>query len=315
MTWEDSKSLNKSASETDRIAHLLGNSDIDADELKRDLASFSHSREVTRLDRYMSDPTTALSERNGWKCTNISIPLPCDGVKVRESAAERLAIDGVYVQDPIELIVSRYSTCRHFHYTPFELLWTPGPGEPSQRIRSNIFSSKAMLEADSEVQNIKLNPNEDDVERVVAPIIFASDSTHLAQFGDASLWPVYQMYGAEDQYIRSMPTVGSCDHIAYVPSVSSIFSCLLNDVILTYSCVCKIPKDFQEKYFKAHGKQATAETIAFCKREIMHAIWHVLLSGPFEDAYKNGIVVTCADNVRRRIFPRILHYSADYPEK
>lgn len=40
-----------------------------------------------------------------------------------------------------------------------------------------------------------------------------------------------------------------------------------------------------------------------------------MLDAEFIHAYKNGVVVTCNDGVERRIFPRILTYSADYPEK
>jgi Plavaka transposase len=32
-------------------------------------------------------------------------------------------------------------------------------------------------------------------------------------------------------------------------------------------------------------------------------------------AYEHGIVIDCADGIRRRIFPRFFTYSADYPEK
>lgn len=53
-----------------------------------------------------------------------------------------------------------------------------------------------------------------------------------------------------------------------------------------------------------------------CKRELMHAIWVLLLSDKdFMHAYKHGIVVECVDGILRRLFPRLLTYSADYPEK
>jgi hypothetical protein len=35
----------------------------------------------------------------------------------------------------------------------------------------------------------------------------------------------------------------------------------------------------------------------------------------FIHAYKHGMVVNCKDGIRRRIYPRIFTYSADYPEK
>lgn len=47
----------------------------------------------------------------------------------------------------------------------------------------------------------------------------------------------------------------------------------------------------------------------------MQAIWALLLDPKFMHAYKFGIEVLCADGIWRRVFPRFLTYSADYPEK
>lgn len=47
----------------------------------------------------------------------------------------------------------------------------------------------------------------------------------------------------------------------------------------------------------------------------MHATWELLLDDDFCHAYKYGMVVECSDGIRRRIYPRIFTYSADYPEK
>ena len=52
-----------------------------------------------------------------------------------------------------------------------------------------------------------------------------------------------------------------------------------------------------------------------CHRELFHAQWKDLLDEEFLRAYAHGIVFVCGDNVKRRLFPRIFTYSADYPEK
>ena len=52
-----------------------------------------------------------------------------------------------------------------------------------------------------------------------------------------------------------------------------------------------------------------------CRRELMHEVWRLLLEDNFLHAYEHGIVLTCADGVQRRVYPRIFTYSADYPEK
>jgi hypothetical protein len=51
------------------------------------------------------------------------------------------------------------------------------------------------------------------------------------------------------------------------------------------------------------------------KRELMQAVWHLLLDDELLTAYKHGMVIKCADGVTRLVFPRFFTYSADYPEK
>jgi len=41
----------------------------------------------------------------------------------------------------------------------------------------------------------------------------------------------------------------------------------------------------------------------------------VLLDDEFMEAWKHGIVIVCCDGIKRRFYPRIFVYSADYPEK
>lgn len=63
------------------------------------------------------------------------------------------------------------------------------------------------------------------------------------------------------------------------------------------------------------GLAASAATITHLKRDLMHAIWLLLLDPEFMRAYVHGIVINCVDGIVRRIFPRFFTYSADYPEK
>ena len=58
-----------------------------------------------------------------------------------------------------------------------------------------------------------------------------------------------------------------------------------------------------------------APTLTHLKRELIHAIYELLLDEEFMHAYEHGIVVKCADGITRRIFPRFFTYAADYPEK
>lgn len=63
------------------------------------------------------------------------------------------------------------------------------------------------------------------------------------------------------------------------------------------------------------SKGAIKALMTHCRREVMHAQWMILLDDEFLTAYKHGIVIKCCDGITRRFYPRILTYSADYPEK
>jgi hypothetical protein len=73
--------------------------------------------------------------------------------------------------------------------------------------------------------------------------------------------------------------------------------------------------NLQDEYRSLFSKSATRDVITHCKRELIHAIWRMLLNDSFIEAYANGFLIECADGIQRRFFPRILFYSADYPEK
>ena len=64
-----------------------------------------------------------------------------------------------------------------------------------------------------------------------------------------------------------------------------------------------------------NGAAAKSALLTFCKREAMHESWKILLDDEFLEAYEWGMVVNCADGIRRLLFPRIFTYTADYPEK
>jgi len=64
------------------------------------------------------------------------------------------------------------------------------------------------------------------------------------------------------------------------------------------------------------GKKVSAQLLTHYWRELFQATWVVLLSDEeFQHACRYGLVVDCADGIRRWLFPRIFTYSADYPEK
>jgi hypothetical protein len=62
-----------------------------------------------------------------------------------------------------------------------------------------------MLEAYTEINCLPHAPG-DKLEPVVASVMVWSDATHLANFGDASLWPFYVYFGNQSKYSQGKPT-------------------------------------------------------------------------------------------------------------
>jgi hypothetical protein len=77
----------------------------------------------------------------------------------------------------------------------------------------------------------------------------------------------------------------------------------------------QLPAAFQDFVVEKIGTSASAVLVTFCRRQLMHAAWSLLLDDDFCHAYEHGTVIECSDGVFRRVYPRIMTYAADYPEK
>lgn len=106
----------------------------------------------------------------------------------------------------------------------------PAPQDPAsdpdvQRVYSELYNSDAMIEEYERV-NTRRAPCEaagtygPQIETVIAAIMLWSDSTHLASFGSAALWPIYMFFGNQSKYLRCKPSEFAAHHLAYIPSVS-----------------------------------------------------------------------------------------------
>ncbi|KAJ3019699.1 hypothetical protein NUW54_g12 [Trametes sanguinea] len=87
--------------------------------------------------------------------------------------------------------------------------------------------------------------------------------------------------------------------------------CELNDAI---QLKATLPDVVTQAYEQAYGTPPTAAVLRFCKKELFQQIWLLLLNDDFVEAYIHGFVIKCVDRITQRLFPRILTYSADYPE-
>ncbi|KAG8703740.1 hypothetical protein FRC08_002657 [Ceratobasidium sp. 394] len=243
-------------------------------------------------------------ESEGWKNIEIQIQIP----PVRQTKAvvaknptpkpTFISISGLRSQKLTDIMRQGFTTNNPstFHYTTFEQFWkVPGStGGRAVRTSGEMYSSPAMIEAHKEVQTLKINDAGCMLPRCVAGFMFASDGLQFGNFANAKGWPIFAYFGNESKYERCKPFTNSCYHAAHIPTLSD---------------------EVREQIAKLHGKPPSEALMTHLRRELMHEVWKHLLDEEFIDAWHNGIVIECADGHKRRVFPRILTYSADYPEK
>jgi len=106
----------------------------------------------------------------------------------------------------------------HFHYEPYKLHWQPCLEDPPIRVFGELYTSPELHRVHQELQSSPPEPG-CDLPHVVVGLMFASDVTHLTQFGDAKLWPVYMFFGNDSKYRQCKPSCCLCNHIAYLRKV------------------------------------------------------------------------------------------------
>ncbi|KAI6096854.1 hypothetical protein F5141DRAFT_1190943 [Pisolithus sp. B1] len=195
-------------------------------------------------------------EEHGWKLSLVSFCLPKEKeCFISEDAIPIITIDGIYHQDLTDMTVAAFKDpefSRSLHMTPYTQHWKTA----------------------------------DHHTHIVASLMVWLDSTHLASFGNASMWPFYLFFANQSKYTQCKPSAQACHHITYIPM---------------------LPADFQETYASQFDEPATSEMYMHCKHELYQGVWHLLLDKKFMHAYQYGIAVPCTDG--------IAHYSADYPKK
>lgn len=156
----------------------------------------------------------------GWAKGDATIDIPATGQHPRTT----WSVPGVYYRDVTQVIrhVLESPTGASFNYDGFEEWWQPPsttvPPAPKQRVYHNVYTADAFLQAKaalraSEPRNYKGPP------RRVIGLMFWSDSTHLTDFGQASLHPIYMAFANQSKADRCHPNKRCLHHIAYMPDV------------------------------------------------------------------------------------------------
>jgi hypothetical protein len=313
MSWYYNGSSTKSFANVDKLIHnVIRHDDFKASDFD---ANFSTARETARMDKNQASTSgLPFGADDGWIKGSVSIAVPCDGVSYQsEEHAPRFVVDGIWYRRPLEVIKMAFAepAAEKFHTTPFKEYWKPSNNEPEERIYSETFTADVF---NDEYEKLRTTPREgpnSDLEPFIAGVIFYSDATHLASFGTASLYPTYMYIGNQSQYTRAKPSEFTAHHIAYIPKVFIYF----HGLFFIVKRIEKLGDEIQEFYKKIFGKVATAAMLTHLRRELVHAIWRLLLNDNLLHAYSEGEPITLCDGIMRALFPRFLFHSADYPEK
>ena len=257
-----------------------------------DLVNFNATNENRKANKAEAKNGSFL---RSFCSVSVSIDVPSGSA---HEASRTFSISGLYYRQITSLIKETFKSpiSMKFHLSPYKLYRKFPNREESDHVCSEIYDSDVLLGEHDKVQHAPTDDPTCKREKVVAALMFWSDVTHLATFGTAKMWPIYMLFGNLSKYIRCQPNSGATKHLAYIPP---------------------LPDSLQDQLKSFHHKWRTQheDILTHCRRELMHAVWSFILDDDFLHAYTYGMVVRSPDGVERRVYPRILTYSADYPEK
>jgi hypothetical protein len=203
----------------DSIAELITSGKV----IQTEVSKFKATTELRRLDEF-----AALSPIAGgpWQTGSVRIKMPCmrgNGPSfTTEADAPDFEVPGVRYRSLVNLIVSKVqdpSTSESFMHAPFTEWWCPPGSTAPIRIYGEAHSSNIAVQLYEEIKDIPPPMDHPQIESVVLLLMLGSDATHLANFGTASLWPIYVFFGNMSKYDSSRPSEFPACHLAYLPKV------------------------------------------------------------------------------------------------
>lgn len=230
MAWLYNGSSTKSFADVDKLMHnVIQNKDFKASDFDK---TFSTACEAERMNKHKekgssstpknSDNALPFSPKDGWIKGSISISVPCDGFRYKsEDDAPQFIVQGIWYWQPLKVLKMAFlePAALKFISMPYKEYWKSSQNEPEEWIYTETYTADIFHE---EYDKLRSNPwtgPNSHLEPFVAGIIFYSNVTHLANFGDTSLWPLYMYISNQSKYIQAQPGEFAAHHIAYIPKV------------------------------------------------------------------------------------------------
>jgi hypothetical protein len=222
--WFWNHGIQKSQQSFKELVNIISNRDFTPDDIRKTKWPEINAHLATNRFDDDGENNEWLDEDAGWIRSPISITVPFHHRMKNPGPKSQVVLD-FYHRSLVSLIREKLSNPSHdpnFHYEPYCLLWKPNEERNEVRVHGELYTSSAFLDAHRELQVSSGEPG-CELARVVVGLMFWSDATHLATFGNAKLWPCYMFFGNESKYRRCKPSSKLCSHVAYFQTVCCLF--------------------------------------------------------------------------------------------
>jgi hypothetical protein len=229
--WFWNTGVQKSRSNFRSLVEIISDADFDLEDIKRtnwaeiDATLSSGGADPTSVPEWLDD---------GWKASEITIQVPFHQ-RTENPGTREYVVGELYHRSLVSVVKERLETSdcsAQFHFDPYELLWTPRDGDKPVRVYGEMYSSDEFLAMHRDLLNSPPEPSGCNAPRVIIPLMFWSDVTHLTSFGQAKLWPLYVIFGNDTKYKRCKPSANLCSHVAYFQKVIA-YLCQLVSLLIS----------------------------------------------------------------------------------
>ena len=212
----------KTVAGMDLVADLLLSGKVTPEGLK----GFKAATELRHLDEFAARSVIA---GGPWQTGSVKIRMPCmrsnNPQFSIEAEAPEFEVPGIRSHSLVDIITSKVkdpSISGVFVQQPFTEWWCPLGSDRPIRIYGEAYSSNIAVQLAEEIKGIPPLASHPHIEDVIILLTLGSDATHLANFGTASLWPIYLFFGNMSKYDSSKPSEFPACHLAYLPKVGAV---------------------------------------------------------------------------------------------
>ncbi|OSD06437.1 hypothetical protein PYCCODRAFT_1442622 [Trametes coccinea BRFM310] len=331
--WQNNESNTKSNDQMGVLTELMQHPDFRPE----DVAGFSASREVQRLDNYYEEgDRSILSPRDGWQHGTVKVRVPKEGVSYpSEDDAPEFAVDGAYYRSLVDIVDTAYRSpsVKDWEIIPSKLFWLHKTSEGLSRSRcaSPSPSVDSTQSSDSSCSQTSTSSHTEGDPYGGERIYSESYHADAIWEEDARMRLQPREAGDPEDLEYAIAPVGLWSDSTHLTSFGSAKMWPIYAYILSQSkyergrpsafaahhlaYIPSLPDSIQDWYTRVYMIAATAAVLTFLKRELMQQVLLLLMDDRFMYAYVHGLVIFCGDDIQRRMFIRFILYAADYPEK